>query len=117
MKELTIEEMQSILNTTGLTKNAIEKKFKMGQGSIGKFLKGNLKSLPEKYVGKIRKLAELPVAVKTQDVIDIKCDIPNEGIIPEVKFLEEPIIVDDIPLVKTTKVNYKRPLIDKDLLP
>jgi len=56
MTPLTVEELQQILDKTGLTKNAIEKKFGMGNGSIGKFLIGKLNSLPDKYVTKIRKL-------------------------------------------------------------
>lgn len=56
MTPLTVEELQQILDKTGLSKNAIEKKFGMGNGSIGKFLIGKLNSLPDKYVAKIRKL-------------------------------------------------------------
>jgi hypothetical protein len=97
MKPLTPEELQQILDATGLTKNAVEKQFGMGQGSIGKFLKGSLKSLPDKYVAKIRKLgndAEKPAAKihldeKEVPFIEEPLEKKLEGLIPEVKHLDE----------------------------
>lgn len=57
MKPITKEEIQTILDS-GVTKNFIEKKLGMGQGSIGKFLTSKLNSLPDKYAAGIRKIGK-----------------------------------------------------------
>src|SRR5690348_6270908 len=57
MKPITKQEIQAIIDS-GVTKNFIEKKLGMGQGSIGKFLTGKLNSLPDKYAAGIRKMSK-----------------------------------------------------------
>ena len=144
MKPLTPEELQQILDTTGLSKNAVEKKFGMGQGSVGKFLKGSLKSLPDKYISKIRKLekgVEPDTFVNPKEYAEER-DLPTEifdevpGLIPEVKFMDERNISEytaeeinqklftqtlsgevSIAVPEKCHIEYKRPIINKDFLP
>ena len=167
MKPITKQEIQAIIDS-GVTKNFIEKKLGMGQGSIGKFLTGKLNSLPDKYAAGIRKMSKsrledlefgknliakemkslenFPKDLKAAENIDMRpinediykkvepidtvgdimneIKVPEESIIPEVKFLDE----RDNPLINAARgrdecginldeVQIKRPKINKDLLP
>lgn len=107
MTSLTVEELQQILDKTGLSKNAIEKKFGMGQGSIGKFLTGKLNSLPDKYVAKIRKLGEgekseasmIPLTsdntYANNSITDFDIEVYKSKLKIEEDYTEEPIGVED----------------------
>jgi hypothetical protein len=113
MKPITKQEIQAIIDS-GVTKNFIEKKLGMGQGSIGKFLTGKLNSLPDKYAAGIRKIGK---AVKKEE------DEEPQGIIPEVKFLDERdnLLINaargrDECGINLDEVQIKRPKINKDLL-
>jgi hypothetical protein len=101
MKPITKEEIQAILDS-GVTKNFIEKKLGMGQGSIGKFLTGKLNNIPEKYVSGIRKIGK-DIVITNEKLIEGSTkllkelderEIKLDGIIPEVKYLDEREVVN-----------------------
>jgi hypothetical protein len=113
MKPITKEEIQAILDS-GVTKNFIEKKLKMGQGSIGKFLTGKLNSLPDKYAAGIRKIgkdvaekesAQLEKGAKfnnIQDDLNSEPTVSNECSVTPKDMVE--IIETAIPELKYQKV-------------
>src|SRR5690348_14102791 len=75
MKPITKQEIQAIIDS-GVTKNFIEKKLGMGQGSIGKFLTGKLNSLPDKYAVGIRKIGK-EIANTNENLIKVSTEVLN----------------------------------------
>jgi hypothetical protein len=116
MKPITKEEIQTILDS-GVTKNFIEKKLGMGQGSIGKFLTGKLNSLPDKYAAGIRKIgkdvaekesAKLEKGAKfnnIQDALNSEPTVSNECSVTPKDMVE--IIETAIPELKYKKATPK----------